>query len=73
MKKTYSVLITLLMALTLSGLVSVSIEAKTKKPYRTQNLKLVEGRKTVWDSDHNSPIKKIKKTSKNKKFKANAC
>lgn len=70
MKKTYSVLITLLMALTLSGLVSVSMEAKTRKPYKTQNLKLVEGRKTVWDSDHNSPIKKIKKTGKNKKFKA---
>ena len=46
--KLYSVLLTVLAALVLTGSASVTTQAKTKKPYKTKTLKLVEGKKKTW-------------------------
>lgn len=66
--KLYSVLLTVLAALVLTGSASVTTQAKTKKPYKTKTLKLVEGKKKTWYPAHETKIKKIKKVSKNKSF-----
>lgn len=62
----YSVLLTVLAALVLTGSASVTTQAKTKKPYKTKTLKLVEGKKKTWYAGRQ--IKKVKKISKNKNF-----
>ena len=56
-----------LAALILTGSFSVSAQAKTKKPYKTKTLKLVENKKKTWYAGRQ--IKKVKKISKNKNFK----
>lgn len=65
--KLYGVLLTVLAALILTGSFSVTTQAKTKKPYKTKTLKLVEGKKKTWYAGRQ--IKKVKKISKNKNFK----
>lgn len=65
--KLYGVLLTVLAALILTGSASVTAQAKTKKPYKTTTLKLVEGKKYTWYAGRR--IKKVKKISKNKNFK----
>lgn len=62
----YGVLLTVLAALVLTGSASVTTQAKTKKPYKTKTLKLVEGKKKTWYAGRR--IKKVKKISKNKNF-----
>ena len=62
----YGVLLTVLTALVLTGSASVTTQAKTKKPYKTKTLKLVEGKKKTWYAGRQ--IKKVKKISKNKNF-----
>ena len=64
--KLYSVLLTVLATLVLTGSASVTTQAKTKKPYKTKTLKLVEGKKKTWYAGRQ--IKKVKKISKNKNF-----
>lgn len=64
--KLYGVLLTMLAALVLTGSFSVTAQAKTKKPYKTKTLKLVEGKKKTWYAGRR--IKKVKKISKNKNF-----
>lgn len=75
--KLYGTLLTMLAAfilissLVLAALIftdsfSVSAQAKTKKPYKTKTLKLVEGKKKTWYAGRR--IKKVKKISKNKNF-----
>lgn len=64
--KLYGVLLTVLAALILTGSFSVSAQAKTKKPYKTKTLKLVENKKKTWYAGRQ--IKKVKKISKNKNF-----
>lgn len=64
--KLYGVLLTVLAALVLTGSASVTTQAKTKKPYKTKTLKLVEGKKKTWYAGRQ--IKKVKKISKNKNF-----
>ena len=64
--KLYGVLLTVLAALVLTGSASVTTQAKTKKPYKTKTLKLVEGKKKTWYAGRR--IKKVKKISKNKNF-----
>lgn len=66
--KLYGVLLTVLAALVLTGSFSVTTQAKTKKPYKTKTLKLVEGKKRTWYPAHETKIKKIKKVSKNRSF-----
>ena len=61
------VLITLAAILILTGTAaSVQTQAKTKKPYKTETIKLVEGESKTYA--FNSKIKKVKKISKNKAF-----
>lgn len=62
----YGVLLTVLAALILTGSASVTTQAKTKKPYKTKTLKLVESKKKTWYAGRR--IKKVKKISKNKNF-----
>lgn len=62
----YGILLTVLAALVLTGSASVTTQAKTKKPYKTKTLKLVEGKKKTWYAGRR--IKKVKKISKNKNF-----
>ena len=64
--KLYGVLLTVLAALVLTGSASVTTQAKTKKPYKTKTLKLVEGKSKTYAQDNK--IKKVKKVSKNKAF-----
>lgn len=64
--KLYGILLTVLAALVLTGSASVTTQAKTKKPYKTKTLKLVEGKKKTWYAGRQ--IKKVKKISKNKNF-----
>lgn len=77
--KLYDTLLTMLAAfilissLVLAALIftdsfSVSAQAKTKKPYKTKTVKLVESKKKTWYPAHETKIKKIKKVSKNKSF-----
>ena len=77
--KLYGTLLTMLAAfilissLVLAALIftdsfSVSAQAKTKKPYKTKTVKLVESKKKTWYPAHETKIKKIKKVSKNKSF-----
>lgn len=64
--KLYGVLLTVLAALILTGSFSVSAQAKTKKPYKTKTIKVVEGKSKTYAK--NNKIKKVKKVSKNKAF-----
>ena len=66
--KLYSVLLTVLTALVLTGSISVTTQAKTKKPYKTKTVKVPENAKKNWYPAHDTKIKKIKKVSKNKSF-----
>ena len=77
--KLYGTLLTMLAAfilissLVLAALIftdsfSVSAQAKTKKPYKTKTVKLVESKKKTWYPALVTKIKKIKKVSKNKSF-----
>lgn len=66
--KIYSVMLTVLAALILTGSFSVSTQAKTKKPYKTKTIKIVENTKKDWYPTHDIKIKKVKKVSKNKNF-----
>ncbi len=65
-KKLYGTLLTVLAALVLTGSFSVSAQAKTKKPYKTKTIKVVEGKSKTYAK--NNKIKKVKKVSKNKAF-----
>ena len=64
--KLYGTLLTVLAALVLTGSFSVSAQAKTKKPYKTKTIKVVEGKSKTYAK--NNKIKKVKKVSKNKAF-----
>ena len=64
--KLYSVLLTVLAALVLTGSASVTTQAKTKKPYKTKTIKVVEGKSKTYAQGNK--IKKVKKISKNKAF-----
>ena len=66
--KLYSVLLTVLAALVLTGSASVTTQAKTKKPYKTKTVKIAENTKKTWYPSHDVDIKKVKKISKNKAF-----
>ncbi len=66
--KLYSVLLTVLAALILTGSASVTTQAKTKKPYKTKTVKIAENAKKTWYPSHDVDIKKVKKISKNKAF-----
>ena len=65
--KLYSVLLTVLAALILTGSASVTAQAKTKKPYKTKTVKIAEGKSKTWDPAYDV-VKKVKKISKNKAF-----
>ena len=64
--KLYGVLLTVLAALVLTGSFSVTTQAKTKKPYKTKTIKVVEGKSKTYAQGNK--IKKVKKVSKNKAF-----
>ena len=64
--KLYGVLLTVLTALILTSSFSVTAQAKTKKPYKTKTIKVVEGKSKTYAK--NNKIKKVKKVSKNKAF-----
>ena len=64
--KLYGTLLTVLAALVLTGSFSVTTQAKTKKPYKTKTIKVVEGKSKTYAK--NNKIKKVKKVSKNKAF-----
>ena len=64
--KLYGVLLTVLAALVLTGSASVTTQAKTKKPYKTKTIKVVEGKSKTYAQGNK--IKKVKKVSKNKAF-----
>lgn len=64
--KLYGVLLTVLTALILTSPFSVTAQAKTKKPYKTKTIKVVEGKSKTYAK--NNKIKKVKKVSKNKAF-----
>lgn len=64
--KLYGVLLTVLAALVLTGSFSVTTQAKTKKPYKTKTVKVVEGKSKTYAQGNK--IKKVKKVSKNKTF-----
>lgn len=64
--KFYRILLTMLAALILTGSASVTTQAKTKKPYKTKTVKVVEGKSKTYAQGNK--IKKVKKVSKNKAF-----
>ena len=64
--KLYGVLLTVLAALILTGSASVTTQAKTKKPYKTKTIKVVESKSKTYAQGNK--IKKVKKVSKNKAF-----
>lgn len=67
--KLCGVLITLAAILVLTSVAaSVQTQAKTKKPYKTETVKIAENAKKDWYPAHDTKIKKIKIVSKNKSF-----